>query len=187
MVKKEGKISNSKNKKTLSDVKKNINNVSSNNKPVKGIVYNEKVFIENFVNLQNAMTNLSIKFSELSQNISKLLIIFEESAKNLAKSEKQIDGHVVNKIDSLLEQNKTIAKGLVLMEDQFKRQMKFPPQSANPNNYEQNKITKQPDKINSNNLNQLKQQNNIQQNSNQMNNAPESMQFSDKPRPLPQI
>lgn len=98
---------------------------NSNPSMVKGITYNEKIFIENFINLQKAMTTLSVKFGELSQNITKLLGIFEESAKLLAKSEKQVDGHVTTKIDSLLEQNKVIAKGLVLMEDQFKRQTKF--------------------------------------------------------------
>ena len=77
------------------------------------------------------MTNLTIKFGELSLNISKLLNIFEESAKALAKSEKQVDGQVINKIDSLLEQNKTIAKGLVLFEDQFKRQSRFTSPATN--------------------------------------------------------
>ncbi len=102
----------------------------------KSIVYNEQVFIENFVNLQHAMTNMSIQFGELSQNITKLLKVFEESAKTLAKTEKQIDSGVGEKIDSLLSQNKTIARGLVLMEDKLKRQAKYTPSATKINPFE---------------------------------------------------
>ncbi len=102
----------------------------------KSIVYNERIFIENFVNLQHAMTNMSMQFGELSQNITKLLKIFEESAKVLVKSEKQVDSKVGEKIDSLLEQNKTIAKGLVLMEDKLKRQARYTPSATKQNPYE---------------------------------------------------
>ena len=41
----------------------------------------EELLIENFVGLQHAMTNMSIKFGALSDNISKLLQVFEEAAK----------------------------------------------------------------------------------------------------------
>ncbi len=137
-----------------------------------GIVYNEKIFIENFINLQHAMTNLTIKFGELSLNISKLLNIFEESAKALAKSEKQVDGQVVNKIDSLLEQNKTIAKGLVLMEDQFKRQSRFTSPATNPNPFEGQKQNTQTRPIPSQQV-RLPNDN--------------SQQGADRPKPLPQL
>ncbi len=80
----------------------------------------EELLIENFVGLQHAMTNMSIKFGELSGNISKLLQIFEEAAKNLASGTKNDDKDMLKKIDSLLDQNKTIAKGLVLMEGKLK-------------------------------------------------------------------
>ena len=45
----------------------------------------EKILIENFVSLQRVMTNLSEKFDGLSNNISKLLELFELSATALAK------------------------------------------------------------------------------------------------------
>jgi len=80
-----------------------------------------ELLIENFVGLQRAMTNLSVKFEGLSDQIAKLLEIFELSAKNFVK-EGSAGGNkdLVAKIDSLLEQNKTIAMGLVLIEDQLK-------------------------------------------------------------------
>ncbi|MDH3353425.1 MAG: hypothetical protein OEL87_03180 [Nanoarchaeota archaeon] len=80
----------------------------------------EELLIENFVGLQHAMTNMSIKFGSLSDNISKLLQIFEEAAKNFASGGKPDDKDMLNKIDSLLDQNKTIAKGLVLMEGKLR-------------------------------------------------------------------
>jgi len=80
----------------------------------------EELLIENFVGLQSAMTNMSIKFGGLSDNISKLLQIFEESAKNFVSGGKSDDAEMLQKIDSLLNQNKTIAKGLVLMEGKLR-------------------------------------------------------------------
>ena len=80
----------------------------------------EELLIENFVGLQHAMTNMSVKFGGLSDNISKLLQIFEESAKNFMSGGKPDDAEMLSKIDSLLNQNKTIAKGLVLMEGKLR-------------------------------------------------------------------
>lgn len=80
----------------------------------------EELLIENFVGLQHAMTNLSIKFGSLSDNISRLLQIFEESAKNFMEGGKPDDQEMLKKINSLLDQNKTIAKGLVLMESKLR-------------------------------------------------------------------
>ncbi|MBU2577099.1 MAG: hypothetical protein KKF50_05255 [Nanoarchaeota archaeon] len=80
----------------------------------------EEILIENFVGLQHAMTNLSIKFGSLSDNISKLLQVFEEAAKNFVSGGRSDDKDMLNKINSLLDQNKTIAKGLVLMEGKLR-------------------------------------------------------------------
>ena len=80
----------------------------------------EELLIENFVGLQHAMTNMSIKFGMLSDNVSRLLQVFEESAKNFISGEKTDDDEMLKKIDSLLNQNKTIAKGLVLMEGKLR-------------------------------------------------------------------
>ena len=80
----------------------------------------EELLIENFVGLQHAMTNLSVKFGSLSDNISKLLQVFEEAAKNFVSGGKSDDKDMLEKINALLDQNKTIAKGLVLMEGKLK-------------------------------------------------------------------
>ncbi len=86
----------------------------------------EELLIENFVGLQHAMTNMSVKFGLLSNNISKLLQVFEEAAKNFMSGGKNDDKDMLNKIDALLDQNKTIAKGLVLMEGKLRGRAEEP-------------------------------------------------------------
>ena len=87
----------------------------------------EQVLLNNFVNLQKVLTNLSIKFEDLSNNISKLLQLFEISAKNFAEKysgepgQTSSDKEFLKKLDSLLEQNKTIAKGIMLMEEKVRQ------------------------------------------------------------------
>jgi len=82
----------------------------------------EKILVENFVSLQNVMTNLSINFNELSNKISKLLELFEVSAQAMAKKEinftKPMDEEkIMSKLDGLAEQNKVIARGLTLIHE----------------------------------------------------------------------
>jgi len=82
----------------------------------------EKALVENFVSLQKVLTNLALKFDNLSDRISKLLDIFEISAKALAEKDfekyKNTDNkEVMEKLDKLLEQNKTLAKGLTLLHE----------------------------------------------------------------------
>jgi len=86
----------------------------------------EELLIENFVGLQHAMTNMSVKFGALSDNIANLLMVFEEAAKGFMSGEKGNDKDLLNKINSLLDQNKTIAKGLVLMESKLRGRSESP-------------------------------------------------------------
>ena len=87
----------------------------------------DKAILDNFINLQKVLTNLSSKFEDLSNNISKLLQLFEISAKsfteNYPTSESGIDREFLKRLDSLLEQNKTISKGILLMEERIKGRM----------------------------------------------------------------
>jgi hypothetical protein len=81
----------------------------------------EKILVENFVSLQKVMTNLVVKFDNLSGQISKLLELFEISAKTLAEREpeKNENKEVVEKLNGLMEQNKIIAKGLILLHEKM--------------------------------------------------------------------
>ncbi len=85
----------------------------------------EKRLVENFIALQKVMVNLSIKFDALTNKISKLLELFEISAKSLAKKDFKMEKpdrdeqKVIQKLDNLAEQNKIIARGLTLMHDKI--------------------------------------------------------------------
>jgi hypothetical protein len=86
------------------------------------------MLIDNFVNLQRVLTNLTFKFDALSDNINKLLQLYELAAKGFLKKVEEgtmtgEDKDIMNKLDTLLEQNKTVAKGLTLMEEKIRHKM----------------------------------------------------------------
>lgn len=86
----------------------------------------ESALVENFVKLQKVMTNMSIRFDNLSDNISKLLQLFEISARSFVKKQEEGgsgDKDLLKKVDSLLEQNRTIAKGLTLIEEKIRHKV----------------------------------------------------------------
>lgn len=93
----------------------------------------EKILVENFVSLQKVMTNLSLKFDDLTKKLSKLLELFEISAKVLA--EKDVGEEKANKdtkeilsqMNNLVDQNRTIAKGLTLMHDKLENPEEYHP------------------------------------------------------------
>ena len=84
----------------------------------------EKILVQNFVDLQKVMTILSTKFDKLTNQISGLLEIFEKSAESLSKKDfkaEQESGEtqkILEAIKSIEEENKIIAKGLTLMNQQ---------------------------------------------------------------------
>lgn len=111
----------------------------------------ERILIENFVALQKVMTNLSVKFEGLTSQITKLLDLFEISAKALAEkdihSEKGTKDteEILKKVDNLMDQNKLIARGLTLVHEKIpenvpeEREQYIPPQRI-PNFPSRNQI-----------------------------------------------
>lgn len=87
----------------------------------------DRKILENLVSLQKVHTDLAVKFDKLSKDISNLLTLFEVTAqsfaKNLPTGEIEKDKEFLDKIDKLLDQNKTIAKGLTLMEEHMKERV----------------------------------------------------------------
>ena len=83
----------------------------------------EKALIENFIGLQKVMVNLSGKFDNLANQISKLLELFEISARALARKDSTIPGEegeskkVIEKLDTLSKQAGLIGKGLALIHE----------------------------------------------------------------------
>lgn len=84
----------------------------------------EQKLIQNMVELQKVHTNLAEKFDSLSKQISSLLNLFETTAKTFANNPinqvSERDKEFLEKVDKLLEQNKTIAKGLTMMEENIR-------------------------------------------------------------------
>jgi len=115
-------------KRGVAKSKVNLNKQTRISKPTTNV---DKVLIDNFISLQQVMTNLSSKFDNLSSQISKLLELFEITAKTIAKRESDPESNkshheMIGKLDNLVEQNKTIARGLTLMHD-FNSQKRAPP------------------------------------------------------------
>jgi DNA-binding ferritin-like protein len=90
------------------------------------------------VDLQKVHTNLAEKFDKLADQISGLLALFEMTARSFATHPQiqmaEKDKEFLEKIDKLPEQNKTIAKGLTLMEQKVREKVYGPinPSPARP-------------------------------------------------------
>ncbi|MBU3913799.1 MAG: hypothetical protein KKB21_04740 [Nanoarchaeota archaeon] len=85
------------------------------------------ILVENFMHLQRVMSDQASKMDKLSESIAKLLELFEMSARSFMASpvieEAEKDKEFLEKLNALLEQNKTIAKGLTLMEEKFRERV----------------------------------------------------------------
>ena len=101
----------------------------------------QRKIIENLVELQKVHSNLAEKFDKLAHQISSLLSLFESAARTFAEqapvTTAEKDKEFLDKIDRLLDQNKTIAKGLTLMEEKMKERIYGPP--AVPKNIEESR------------------------------------------------
>ena len=78
----------------------------------------DRQLADNCIALQKVMVNRSTKCDNLTTQISKLLSLFEISAKSLAEKGNIIgatDPKISDKLDNLFEQNRVIARGLTLM------------------------------------------------------------------------
>jgi len=94
---------------------------SVKNKP--SIVKNDKddLLMQNFISLQKVLTNLAVRVDSLTNQTSKLLSLFEISAKSFAQKQgssiNREDKEFLEKLDQLIEQNKLIARGITLMDN----------------------------------------------------------------------
>lgn len=83
----------------------------------------DKALTDNFIALQKIMVNLSTKFDNLSNQISKLLELFEIAAKSLARKDFEGDKEnkdiktVLEKLDNISQQAGLIGKGLALIHE----------------------------------------------------------------------
>ena len=96
----------------------------------------EHKILENLVELQKVHTALAEKFDKLANQITQLLSLFEMAARSFAeRPANQVaerDREFLEKVDRLLEQNKTIAKGLTLVEERIRERIYRAPQQRPP-------------------------------------------------------
>src|SRR5271157_4620595 len=104
--------------------KRDIKDNSSIDPPNSGTSENiQKILIENSVSLQHVIVDLSTRLDNLAQQISKLLGLFEESAKTLIEKDIKLNGdsgdnkEISDKLDKVIEQNKVLARGLTLLHE----------------------------------------------------------------------
>ncbi len=87
----------------------------------------EERLVENLIELQKVHANLAEKYDKLANQIANLLTLFEMSARAFAKQidmpSIEKDKEFLDKIDRLLDQNKTIAKGLTMMEEKMRERL----------------------------------------------------------------
>lgn len=87
----------------------------------------EHEVLKNLVEIQKVHVDLAEKFDNLAKQISSLLALFEVTAKRFATQvplgEYEKDKEFLDKIDKLLDQNKTLAKGLTLMEERLRERV----------------------------------------------------------------
>lgn len=136
MVKKRGKTNYKKRK---------VEKSNENSKKSDNI---QKILIENFVSSQRVMVDLSEKVSNLTGQISKLLELFEKSAKTLIEKDIKLgdnsDKETVEKLNKLLEQNKIIARGLALLHEPNQNNPQYQQSSQNqPQEFSQQKSNEQ--------------------------------------------
>ena len=85
-----------------------------------------ELLIENNIALQKVLVDVAAGLNKLSKEISDLLKLFGEASKSIAseKAEEEVKkeelASLKGKLDSLLEQNKTIAKSILLLESTVK-------------------------------------------------------------------
>ncbi len=70
--------------------------------------------IENNITLQHKLSDLILDTKDLNKNVKEMVKMFKEAGDHIKKG--KYEDPLVVKLDDLLEQNKNIAKGLLLLE-----------------------------------------------------------------------
>jgi hypothetical protein len=80
----------------------------------------EKLLLENFIALQDALVNIGSDLKDLNKKITSMLELFENASK--AYEEKPESRSLSNKLNEIIEQNQTIAKSIILLSKKFKEE-----------------------------------------------------------------
>lgn len=79
------------------------------------------LLLENSIALQKTLTELAAELKNLNKKVSSLYDLFEEASKSFKEAETAPEiQELLDKVNGLVEQNKTIARGLLLLERTFR-------------------------------------------------------------------
>jgi len=147
MVRKTSSEKTASKKKSVKKVKKRVSKKTPRTKSTKVYYHStkeikvERALIENFIGLQKVMVHLSGRFDELSTQISRLLNLFEVSAKAMAKKEFSRGQDpdlkkVLDRLDNLTQQAGLIGRGLALIHEVNEEKHGRSPSQPQPMNFE---------------------------------------------------
>ncbi len=77
--------------------------------------------ISSSLQLQKLSINLVESNNNLVKRIDKLVSLFEEASKNISSGNSEHANKLNNKINELIEQNKQLARGLIIMEEKMRK------------------------------------------------------------------
>ena len=72
--------------------------------------------IKHNIALEKVSLELLESVNKMTRRMDRMLSLFEEAAKNIEKTEKLEEKPMARQLESLIEQNRTIARGLLLIE-----------------------------------------------------------------------
>jgi hypothetical protein len=92
------------------------------------------LLMENSTALQKVLTDVAANLSELNRRLETLLSLFEEAAKNFSakKPEGMKEKEVIGKLAEIADQNRTIARGIMLLEQAARRESEEQPLKPKP-------------------------------------------------------
>lgn len=82
--------------------------------------------IRNNITLQTKTADLISSIKELTGRLNKMVVLFEEAAAHIKAG---TDEPMIRRLDELLDQNKSLAKGLLLLEKYVREKAAQPPPS----------------------------------------------------------
>ncbi|MDD5649907.1 MAG: hypothetical protein PHF86_05720 [Candidatus Nanoarchaeia archaeon] len=109
-------------------VSKDNSKAESTDKLVKQLIQNNVTLQSKSVDLLGSVGKLTTSVSDLNKNTERLLKVFETAAKNVSEAkttDEQINA-LAMKLENLLEQNKNIARGLILLEQYVRGKSSLP-------------------------------------------------------------
>ena len=102
--------------------------MSKKKSSVSGVISDQSILrqlIENNIGLQKKTTDLLVGINSLTKKVSSLVSLFEGAAKRIRPGmEEEELKPLLEKLDMLTDQNKTIARGLVLLEEYIREKRK---------------------------------------------------------------